>query len=97
MKTCAILHGAVFDCTLPTIGEKGYLLEHIVQWSVSSHRPDEKEDLEPDVKETIKFLGLLLELDPRKRISARAALASDFLAENVDMGSEQEEEEMEIL
>ena len=65
-----------------------------MQWSVSTNRPDEKEDLSPEVKECVEFLKLLLELDPRKRISARAALASEFLAES---GESEGEDEMEIL
>lgn len=81
MKTCALLHGTVFECSLPTVGEKGFLLKQIVQWSVSCTRPDEREEMDPEVMECISFLECCLELDPRKRISARRALASAFLAE----------------
>ncbi|KAI4167168.1 MAG: hypothetical protein LQ343_007435 [Gyalolechia ehrenbergii] len=81
MKTCALLHGTIFECSLPTVGDKGFLLKQIVQWSVSAVRPDEREEIDPEVMECINFLDLCLELDPRKRISARRALASDFLAE----------------
>lgn len=95
MKQCAILHGSVFECTLPTIGEKGYSLEQIVQWSSSSVSPDDGDALDPETKEVVRFLGLLLELDPRRRISARGALATDFLAERAD--SETENDEMDVL
>ncbi|KAL9005031.1 MAG: hypothetical protein Q9188_002180 [Gyalolechia gomerana] len=81
MKTCALLHGTIFECSLPTVGDKGFLLKQIVQWSVSAVRPDVREEIDPEVMECINFLDLCLELDPRKRISARRALASDFLAE----------------
>ena len=81
MKACALLHGTIFECSLPTIGEKGFLLKQIVQWSVSAVRPDEREDIDPEVMECVSFLELCLELDPRKRISARRALATEFLAE----------------
>ncbi|KAI4127623.1 MAG: hypothetical protein LQ338_003118 [Usnochroma carphineum] len=81
MKACALLHGTIFECSLPTVGEKGFLLKQIVQWSVSSTRPDEREEIDPEVMECISFLELCLELDPKKRISARRALASGFLAE----------------
>ena len=92
MKNCALMHGAVFECTLPTIGEKGYSLEHIVHWSLSTLRPDDVEgQLDPEIKECVKFLERCLELDPRKRISARAALASDFLSENTAHESEVDE------
>lgn len=81
MRACALLHGSVFECTLSTVGEKGFSLSQIVQWSTSVTRPDEGDALESDVKEAVRFMEQCLELDPRKRISARAALACDFLAE----------------
>ncbi|KAL8706215.1 MAG: hypothetical protein Q9201_000721 [Fulgogasparrea decipioides] len=81
MKACALLHGAIFESSLPTIGEKGFQLKQIVQWSVSNHRPDEREEMELEVMECVSFLELCLEMDPRKRISARKALATEFLAE----------------
>ncbi len=95
MKACAILHGSMFECTLNTVGEKGHTLGRLVKWSTSTDPPDNGESLEPDVKETVKFMELLLELDPRKRISARAALASDFLAE--ETYDETEADEMDVL
>ncbi|KAL8695370.1 MAG: hypothetical protein Q9218_000129 [Villophora microphyllina] len=91
MKACALLHGTIFECSLPTVGEKGFLLKQIVQWSVSSVRPEEREDIEPDVMECIKFMELCLELDPRKRISARKALMTDFLAEESSPESEDDD------
>ena len=96
MKNCAILHGGVFESNIPTIGNQGFSLEHIVQWSVSSNRPDEKEDLGEEVRECVEFLKMLLELDPRKRMSARAALASEFLREDEEE-SEGIGDEMEVL
>ncbi|KAL8943260.1 MAG: hypothetical protein Q9216_001171 [Gyalolechia sp. 2 TL-2023] len=81
MKACALLHGTIFECSLPTVGDKGFLLKQIVQWSVSAVRPDEREEIDPEIMECINFLDLCLELDPRKRISARRALSTDFLAE----------------
>ncbi|KAL8650743.1 MAG: hypothetical protein Q9210_003644 [Variospora velana] len=95
IKACAMLHGAVFECSLPSIGEKGFLLKQIVQWSVSSTRPDEREEIDPEVMECIAFLELCLELDPRKRISARRALASEFLAEEVE--EEMDEDDVDDL
>ncbi len=94
LKQCAVLHGAIFECTIPTIGLTGFPLSHIVQWSTSATRPDQGDDLAPDVKKTVKFLELCLELDPRRRISARAALASDFLLET---DPETETEELVVL
>lgn len=67
------------ECTLSSVGDKGHPLPHIVQWSTS--RP-ETEELEPEWKEAVKFLESLLELDPRRRLSAKSALAHDFLAQH---------------
>ena len=78
MRGCAYLHGAVWDCNIPTIGEKGFPLAQIVQWSTSDKVG---EPMDQETKETVKFLEQCLQLDPGKRISARAALASDFLSE----------------
>ncbi|KAL8737702.1 MAG: hypothetical protein Q9181_001420 [Wetmoreana brouardii] len=87
MKACSLLHGAIFESSLPTIGEKGFQLKQIVQWSVSNHKPDEMADMDPEIMQCVNFLELCLELDPRKRISARKALATEFLAEEtVDDG-----------
>ncbi|KAL8701917.1 MAG: hypothetical protein Q9224_000271 [Gallowayella concinna] len=91
MKACAQLHGSVFECSLPTIGEKGFKLKQIVQWSVSTVPPDQRECLEPDVMECVGFMDQCLELDPKKRISARRALASDFLKD------EEEEDDVDEL
>lgn len=95
MKACSILHGVVFESTIPSIGEKGYTLEHLVQWSTCSIRPEQGDALSPKTKKIIGFLELLLELDPRRRISARAALATEFLTE--DPYPESEDDEMDIL
>ena len=95
MKACANLHGAVFECTVPTIGERGHSLEELIQWSVTSVRPEEGDCLNSDTKEVIQFLTLLLEMDPKKRLTARAALRTSFLREQKSV--ESEEEEMDIL
>ncbi|KAL9032979.1 MAG: hypothetical protein Q9214_007729, partial [Letrouitia sp. 1 TL-2023] len=86
MKSVALLHGTVFECTLPTVGQSGYCLKQIVQWSAG--RYESEGDLDPEMMECIAFLELCLELDPRKRVSARKALASDFLAERAPPESE---------
>lgn len=91
MKACAQLHGTVFECSLPTIGEKGFLLKQIVQWSVAVVPPEERECIQPDVMECIHFLDHCLELDPKKRVSARRALAHDFLKD------EEEEDDVDDL
>lgn len=95
MRSCALLHGAVLETTIPTIGDKGFSLEKIVAWS--NCRPNEKgaaATLPKDEARACKFLERLLELDPRKRLSAREALAHEFLATGDD---ESAEDEMEML
>jgi len=94
MKSAALLHGATFDCTLNTVGDKGFPLWHVIQWSGYQQRPEDGNALDPGINDAVKFLELLLEFDPRKRISARAALQTDFLAlEETDT----EAEEMDVL
>lgn len=95
MKACANLHGTVFECTVPTIGERGHTLEELIQWSVTSVRPEDGDCLDADTKEVIRFLALLLELDPRKRLTARGALRTSFLRERTY--HESEEEELDVL
>ncbi|KAG8529334.1 uncharacterized protein KY384_005970 [Bacidia gigantensis] len=94
MKQCALLHGSMYECTLPSVGEKGHSLPQVVQWSTSVYRVDDDRALEPDVRETVRFLELLLELDPRRRLSARAALSHEFLMEDT---YETEADEMDVL
>ena len=95
MKSCSILHGAVFESTIPSIGEKGYSLEHLVQWSTCSIRPEQGNVLDAKIKRIIEFLELLLELDPRRRISARAALETEFMTE--DPYPESDDDELDVL
>ena len=79
MVQCALLHGAVFDCTLPTIGERGFSFERLVQWS--DCRASAGVELSVEDKDTIRFMERCLDLDPRKRISAEEALRHEFLLE----------------
>lgn len=78
MKAAALLHGQVFETTIPTIGETGYSLYKIVQWAYCS-----ESDLTPAEAQAVQFLTRLLELDPNKRLSAKAALAHPFFTEPI--------------
>lgn len=95
MKLCANLHGTVFECTVPTIGDRGHTWAELIQWSVSSVRPEDADILDAETKEVIGFLALLLEMDPKKRLTARGALRTPFLQERTH--HESEEEEMDVL
>ena len=56
-------------------------MKQIVEWSIATARPEEREAIDPELMECINFLELCLELDPRKRISARKALTTGLLKE----------------
>lgn len=89
MRSCALLHGAIFETTIPTIGEKGFTLEKIIMWATNRiaggggrerDRDDMREASMPDhEKVACDFLARCLELDPTKRISADEALEHPFL------------------
>jgi len=84
MKSSALLHGAVFECSIPTVGEKGHGLEKLIVWAKCRGPESESEDiLDPGEKAAVKFLERCLELDPRRRISAEEALQHDFLRERL--------------
>ncbi|KAI5279227.1 hypothetical protein KEM54_004280 [Ascosphaera aggregata] len=78
MKSAALLHGQVFETTIPTIGETGYSLYKIVQWAYCS-----ESKLTPAETQAVQFLTRLLELDPNKRLTAKAALSHEFLTNPV--------------
>ena len=95
MAACALLHGAVFDCTIPTVGEKGFPFEKLILWStcranVGDRDSEEKEELDYGERLAIKFLERCMDLDPKKRVSATEALQHDFLTKELeeDLGDE---------
>ncbi|MCJ1415101.1 hypothetical protein MMC32_001432 [Xylographa parallela] len=96
MKACALLHGNVFECTIPTVGEKGYPLEKLIVWATCRvNEAGGETQLDAGEKAAIKFLERCLELDPKKRISAEGALQHEFLIERDP--SEEEEDEMDMV
>ena len=88
-----MLHGAAFECNLPTVHEKGYSMDKIIHWC--RLEGNSKKELEPDEKKAVKFLERCLDLDPRRRISAKEALENEFLLDFE--GPEQEDEEVQVL
>ncbi|KAI9659263.1 MAG: hypothetical protein M1829_006603 [Trizodia sp. TS-e1964] len=94
MRTCALLHGAVFEVKIPTISDVGYSMSKIVLWSTNRSAKDKAGNsgqLSEEETHAIEFMQLCLVLDPAKRISAEEALAHEFLAEGE--GEYQEVEE----
>ncbi|KAK6952582.1 hypothetical protein Daesc_004872 [Daldinia eschscholtzii] len=96
MKMAGQLHGCVFDTNIPTIGERGFTFEKIMLWSTC--RSDVSKDGRPSTlteeeKGAIEFLTRCMELDPTKRISAKQALAHDFLQIDADTEPEPELED----
>ncbi|KAF7562951.1 hypothetical protein G7046_g1192 [Stylonectria norvegica] len=95
MKNAGLLHGAVFETSIPTVGQQGFTMEKIVLWSTC--RSEEK-PLAPDEKLAVRFLERCMDLDPSKRITAAEALDHEFLRidepASQDMG---EDDEMDML
>lgn len=96
MKQAALMHGSVYETTIPTIGNQGFNLEKIILWSTCRNETVDGQPaaLDPDEKLAVKFLELCLELDPSKRITAEAALDHDFLR---DAPPYCEDQEMDML
>jgi cell division control protein 7 len=85
MKAAGLLHGCVFDTSIPTVGQQGFSMEKIILWSTC--RTDDK-PLAPDEKLAVRFLERCMELDPTRRITAEQALEHEFL--RVDNPASQE-------
>ncbi|RKF73079.1 Cell cycle serine/threonine-protein kinase hsk1 [Golovinomyces cichoracearum] len=82
MKHCALLHGAIFQTNIPTIGSHGFSLEKIILWSTCRNQlvGGRLEDpLSKDELLAVSFLEKCLALDPQKRFSAEDALEHEFL------------------
>ena len=96
MRSCALLHGSVLETSIPTIGDKGFSLEKIVLWATcrGADAKGTPATLPKDEAQAVKFLEKLLELDPRKRLSAQQALGHEFLNES---GEDSADDEMEML
>ncbi|KAI9738237.1 MAG: hypothetical protein M1834_008735 [Cirrosporium novae-zelandiae] len=83
MKSCAMLHGSIYDTDIPTISRQGFALEKIILWSTNRTKSDGPDPpLGSDEAEAVRFLNRLLELDPNKRISAKEALKDPFLRDS---------------
>ncbi|KAH7245745.1 kinase-like domain-containing protein [Fusarium tricinctum] len=76
MKAAGLLHGCVFETSIPTVGQGGFSMEKIIMWSTCR---GEDKPLTPDEKMAITFLEWCMELDPSRRITASEALDHEFL------------------
>lgn len=99
MKSCAQLHGTIFETTIPTIGNAGFSLEKIILWSTCRNdggKGGSEIPLTNEEKLAVRFLERCFELDPNKRISAEEALEHEFLMEKDDTYTD-EDETLEML
>lgn len=89
MQACALLHGTCFECTIPSVGDRGFAFEKLIIWSTcrtaSANQGASEEVLKPGERAAIKFLEQCLDLDYKKRISAKAALEHEFLKDIPEM------------
>ncbi|KAK2877833.1 hypothetical protein FQN49_001151 [Arthroderma sp. PD_2] len=90
MQRAAAEHGQVFDTNIPSIGEKGYTLARIVQWSSCV------DELTGREKQAIRLLNHLLDLSPKTRYTALQALQHSFFqnpqGDDLPWGEDEQEE-----
>ncbi|ODQ68209.1 kinase-like protein [Nadsonia fulvescens var. elongata DSM 6958] len=94
MKSCALLHGLVFETNIPTIHATAYTLEELIDWcnNTTKNRRSTSSgggghiskftssDSTWEEKLTMDFLRMCLKLDYRKRLSASDAMRHQFLS-----------------
>jgi cell division control protein 7 len=96
MKQAGLLHGCMFETSIPTVSAHGFTLERIILWSTCRQPGPSQGGAEPppgkplDEREllAVRFLERCLELDPAKRISAEQALQHEFLKFADDLDDE---------
>ena len=96
MKAAALLHGCVFETSIPTVGTQGFTLEKIILWSTC--RTDDK-PLTREEKLAVGFLEKCMDLDPSRRLTAEQALEHEFLRMNDPSNSQEigDDDEMHML
>ncbi|KAJ3497918.1 hypothetical protein NLG97_g1534 [Lecanicillium saksenae] len=95
MKAAGLLHGCVFETSIPTVGQQGFTMEKIILWSTC--RTDEK-PLTEEEKLAVRFLERCMELDPNRRMTAEEALHHELL--RIDQPPEDDmagDDEMDML
>ncbi len=94
MKAAGLLHGCVFETSIPTVGQQGFTMEKIILWSTC--RTDDK-PLTDDEKLAVRFLERCMELDPGRRITAEEALEHEFLGIDQPPDEMADDDEMDML
>lgn len=94
MKAAGLLHGCVFETSIPTVGQQGFTMEKIILWSTC--RTDDK-PLTDDEKLAVRFLERCMELDPSRRITAEEALQHEFLGIDQPPEMADDDDEMDML
>lgn len=103
MRAAAMMHGTMFETTIPTIADKGFAFEKIILWSTCRNEKEgDDAKLNEEELEAVRFLERCLDLSPEARITAREALDHKFLREDTyeaDLYDEEEvgEDELDLL
>lgn len=109
MQKCALLHGCIYEVTIPTIHDTHYPLPTIVDWALSIDKKRSNNNgivvgslqgIFPDDKsqtDTFELLDAILELDPEKRIDAKSALKMSFFNTGRVNSSEDEDETIDEI
>ncbi|EJP71030.1 cell division control protein [Beauveria bassiana ARSEF 2860] len=95
MKHAGLLHGCVFETTIPTVGQQGFTMEKIILWSTCRA---EDNPLTDEERLAVRFLERCMELDPTRRITAEEALEHELL--RIDRPPEDDmvdDDEMDML
>lgn len=97
MKAAGLLHGCVFETSIPTVGQQGFTMEKIILWSTCR---GEDKPLTDEEKLAVRFLDRCMDLDPSRRITAVEALEHDFLKidlpPDLDAGDDDEMDMLEV-
>jgi len=92
MEKTGLLHGAVLECKIPRIAEKGYGWHKLLAWSTCRHQDETTND------QTIMYslLERLLDLDCRTRATAEDALGHEFFKMDFTGALHEDDEMVEI-
>ena len=100
MREAALLHGQVFEASIPTVTEAGHGFEKLLLWCLNRPSGSEKAGkagprLSKEELEAVNFMRECFKLDPNERITAEEALVHPFIMKR-GVG-EDDEDEMEVV